>query len=371
MPKSKKYNWREDPYFSAVPPIYLGVAHGFPSADDAAAIFAGKKDGYAYARMGNPTVAQFEAWLEELDGGEKALATCSGLAAELLLVHALTEPGKKKIVSSPFIYGGSFHMFDLLKTRGYKIKFVEDAFNPKSWEEAITPDTAFAFLESPSNPRSDVFDIKKIAAAVHKNKTLLVVDNTIAPAIQKPLKLGADIVVYSVTKYLNRQSSGLGGAAVFSEKIWKKHGKNIFDWYAHLGLMMHPLTAWFSLQNSYTLERDMKTFTENAREVAAFLSKHPKVKKVYYSGRSGLMSFEMQSFEAAKKFVGLLKKIILAPHLGDVRDLIIHPASTTHSRLSEKDLAKVHITKNLVRFSVGLGDTRSTIADLSQALKQV
>lgn len=373
------YHWKEDPTLSLVPPLYLGVVHGFESLEDGAAIFAGEKEGFAYGRMGNPTVKEFEEWLTKLELGRKTFATTSGLAAVQLLVMALADK-KREIVSSPFIYGGTYHLFQMLSGHGWAIKFVENAHDLKSWEEAITANTAFVFLETPANPRLDVFDIKSIADISHRKETILVVDNTIAtPCLQRPLSWGADIVLHSTTKYLNRQSTGLGGAIVLGSNLGEDVEEKLHDWFVHLGIIMNPMTAWFCLNNSYTLKRDMIDFSASAQYMADWLIFSPKVKKVYYPGRSrqlergasGLLAFEMHSFEAAKTFCQSLNTVILAPHLGDARHLIIHPASTTHSRLSPEDLAKVHITPELVRFSIGLGDVHDLIKDFTQALNKI
>ncbi len=384
---NSQYSWRKDQYKSIVPPLYLGSAYGFESAEEGAAIFSGTKKGYAYTRLGNPTVTAFEEWLTVAEHGEKTFATNTGLSALLLGVLTLTKK-KKQVVTSPYIYGGSYHLSHLLNSwGGARITFVENAFNNKAWENAITKETAFVFLESPSNPSVDIFDIKAIADIAHKKGTVLIVDNTIAtPALQKPLELGADAVLHSVTKYLTRQSTGLGGALVGSKKFVTQYGDELYDWFIHGGFVMHPLSAWFALQNSYTLINDMKTFSKNALAVANILTKNKGVGNVHYphlhgnrnyklarhqmqNGGSGLLAFELENFSAAKKFVNALRHVIIAPHLGDVRSLIIHPASTTHNRLSKEERAKVHISDGLVRCSVGLGEIQETIADIEQALR--
>ncbi len=213
-------------------------------------------------------------------------------------------------------------------------------------------------------------------------------DNTIAPVLQKPLELGADAVLHSVTKYLNRQSTALGGAVVGNKNFVKKFGREMFEWYAHLGVIMHPLAAWLVLNNQYTLGRDMRLFSDNAYKIADFLAAHPKIKRLYYPGHpssphyelaqrqmpdgaSGLLAFEMKNFTAAKKLVDSLKEINLAPHLGDSRYLAIHPASTTHSRLSLFELAEANITKNLVRLSAGLGPVDKVINELDKILRKL
>lgn len=384
---AKSYNWRKERYRSIVPPLYLGVMHGFKDANEGAAIFEGRKKGYAYGRIGNPTVDIFQDWLADLEGGERCWAVNSGLLALLFLALALS--GKKKeIAVSPRIYGGSYHQLHLLAEGGFKVRFVKDPFSIKSWLSAVSSKTAFAFLETPSNPTIDIFDIAAIAEAVHRQESLLVVDNTLGITLQKPLALGADIVLHSVTKYLNRQSIGLAGAVIASKATVQKHGEKMNEWFIYGGFIIHPLTAWLTWNNQFTLERDMRLFSENARRLADFLWHHPKVEKVYYpayfrsphyelcrrqmpDGAGGLLAFELKSYTAAKKFVNSLREVNLAPHLGDVRYLGVHPASTTHSRLSAAELLEANITKNLVRLSAGLGPAEKIIEELDRILKQL
>lgn len=384
------HHWKNNPYRSIVPALELGIANGFDSPEQAARTFNRKTDCYAYARMGSPPVSHFCEWLNDLEGGTKTIATTTGMAATNLLVMALTTAKKRKIVTSPFIYGGTYHLFDLLiKQHNWPIVFVKDAFDLSSWEKAIDRDTAFVFLETPSNPRLDVFDIAGIAEIAHRKKTWLIVDNTIAtPILQKPLEMGADATLHSVTKALTRLSVGLGGAVVCGKKLSERFDDDLYDWFVHLGIAMHPLSAFFPMLNRHTLERDMLDFSYNAEQVRDFLSRSPKIKKVYHPhflenpqyslakkqmplGGSGVLAFETYSFESAVQFIKALKRIILAPHLGDVQSLIIHPASTTHSKLSRQALSRVGITPSLIRLSVGLGSTKPIIADLKQALNRI
>ena len=291
---------------------------------------------------------------------------------------------------SPYIYGGSFHQLQLWRNdHNCEVVFVDDPFNLTSWEKEIKPGAAFVFLETPTNPTLDIFDIKSIAQIAHSYGTFLVVDNTITPVLQKPLELGADAVLYSVTKALNRQSTGLGGALVGSPCFMEETEKVLNDYHISTGAIMHPLSAYFTLLNRTTLQRDMELFSENALKVAEFLEEHPRVRRVRYpflpshtsyalarrqmTGGSGLLSFELESFEAANKLVESLessKKARLAPHLGDENiNLVIHPASTTHSKLSPEELSKVRITPELVRLSVNLGEMDELISELDQVLK--
>ncbi|OGN08910.1 MAG: hypothetical protein A3J46_02520 [Candidatus Yanofskybacteria bacterium RIFCSPHIGHO2_02_FULL_41_11] len=381
-----------DPFCSIVPPLYLGISYEFNSVEKGAQIFEDPALGYAYWRMGNPTVTAFEKWLAKVEGVKEGSvwATSSGLSAVSLLFWGLTAKSlgrPKKVVISPYIYGGSFHQLQLWQNNhDCEVVFVDDPFNLSSWEKEIKSGAAFVFLETPTNPTLDIFDIRSIAQIAHKHNTFLIVDNTVTPVLQKPLELGADAVLYSATKALNRQSTGLGGAIIGSPRFMEETEKVLSDYHISTGAIMHPLSAYFILLNRTTLRRDMELFSKNALKVAEFLEKHPKVRQVHYpflpnnadyslarrqmTGGSGLLSFELGSFKAAVRLVESLQTVRLAPHLGDENEnLIIHPASTTHSKLSLEELKKVRISPELVRLSVSLGDMDELISELDQVLK--
>ncbi len=385
-------NKPRDVFHSIIPPLYLGISYEFDSVQEGALIFENPGRGYAYGRMGNPTVTAFESWLAEMEGVEEGSvwATSSGLSALALLFWSLTSKSlgrAKRVVVSPYIYGGSFHQLQSWRNdHNYEVVFVDNPFDLSSWEKAVQPGAAFAFLETPTNPTIDIFDIKAIAEIAHRYNTFLVVDNTVTPVLQKPLRLGADAVLYSVTKALNRQSTGLGGALIGSPRFLEKNENVINDYHVSTGAIMHPLSAYFTLLNRTTLQRDMEQFSENALAVAGFLEAHPKVKKVNYpflpgnrhhalacrqmTGGGGLLSFEMQSFEVARKLAESLKSARLAPHLGDENEnLVIHPASTTHSKLSYKELLEVNVSPELVRLSVSLGDMNKLTAEIGEILE--
>lgn len=383
----------EDTHGSLVPPIYLGIVYGFNTLEDAAQAFNKYGCSYAYGRMGNPTVTPFESFITELEGAppKSAWATTTGLSALDLLVFGLAskKTGRsQRVITSPYIYGGSFHQLVLWRDwHGKEAVFVEDPFDLASWEKAFSGGAAFGLVETPGNPTVDVFDIAGIAKIAHRHDSFLVVDNTVGVALQKPLELGADAVLHSVTKAIIRQSIGLGGVIVGNRSFVDTFSEILDDAQVSLGTIMHPLSAWFAFNNRFTLERDMKLFSENALAVASFLEKHPKVKSVNYpflpsgrgyelarrqmSGGSGLLSFEMKSFNDAVRLVEGLQEFYLAPHLGDVRYLVIHPASTTHSKLSPEELAGVKITPEIMRMSVGIQPPDEYIDDLDQALRKI
>lgn len=385
-----------DPYRSTVSPLYLGIAHEFDSLEESARIFENPALGYAYGRMGNPTVTAFERWLAEMEGVREGSvwATSSGLSALSLLFWGLTAQSlgrPKRVVVSSYIYGGSFHQLQLWRNNhDCEVIFV-DEFDLDSWEKAIKPGAAFVFFETPTNPTLDVFDVKIISEIAHRYGSFSIVDNTMAPILQKPLELGADAILYSVTKALNRQSTGLGGAIIGSPRFLQETEKTLDDYHISMGAIMHPLSAFFTLLNRTTLKRDMVLFSDNALRVADFLETHPKIKKVNYpllpvpgninyalarrqmTGGGGLLSFELESFKAARQLVESLKQlevVRLAPHLGDENNnLIIHPASTTHSKLSTEELRQIHIPPELVRLSVSLGEMDELVNGLDEVLK--
>ncbi|MBI2674293.1 MAG: PLP-dependent transferase [Candidatus Yanofskybacteria bacterium] len=381
-----------DPFRSIVPPLYLGISYEFNSVEEGAQIFENPALGYAYGRMGNPTVTAFEKWLAKVEGVKEGSvwATSSGLSALSLLFWGLTAKSlgrPKRVVISPYIYGGSFHQLQLWRNdHDCEVVFVDNPFSLFSWEKAIKPGAAFVFLETPTNPTLDIFDIKTIAKIAHTYNTFLVVDNTVTPVLQKPLELGADAILYSVTKALNRQSTGLGGALIGSPRFLQETEKTLNDYHISTGAIMHPLSAYFTLLNRTTLQRDMELFSANALQVAQVLEGHTKVKKVHYpflpssanyalarrqmTSGGGLLSFELESFEGARRLVKSLQSARLAPHLGDENEnLIIHPASTTHSKLSPEELSKVRISPELVRLSVSLGEMDELISELDEVLK--
>ncbi|MBI4118031.1 MAG: PLP-dependent transferase [Parcubacteria group bacterium] len=388
-----------DAHGSIVPPIHLGVTYAHASLASAREAFETLGHGYAYGRMGNPTVTEFERFLGEIEGVPQAnvWATSSGLSALTLLVFGLTAKsagGKKRIVTSSYIYGGAYHQLKLwADEHGYDIVFLNNPFSLEAWDSALaaTP-AAFALLETPCNPTIDVFDIRAIAEVTSRYGVPLVVDNTLGVALQRPLELGADVVLHSTTKAINRQSTGLGGALIASAAFVARFESLLNDFDVSNGLIAHPMSAWTSLNSRKTLRRDMLDFSRIALGVATFLNKHPKIREVYYpllpssrsydialrqmpDGAGGLFSFRVKSFESAQKLVELLKVPYLAPHLGHSESLVIHPASTTHGKLTPEQLASVNIAPEMVRYSVGLGVPEDVIReiteDFAQALDQI
>jgi len=352
----------EDQYGSTNPPLYPSVAFAYNSVEEGADAFSQYGSRYAYGRMGNPSVEPFERWFAKFQGVDfgSVWATSTGMSAISLVLFGLTSKdlGRgNRVVASPYLYGGTYHLLEFLDRNGYiDLVWVDDPFDLVSWEKSLhLHPTACVLLETPANPTIDIFDIGSIAQVVHQYNSRLVVDDTLGVGLQDPLALGSDCLVYSVTKALNRKSSQLGGAVVVHPNL-KKEVEDVFDdLFVHLGIIMHPQSALAVYENRTTLLRDMRLFSENALEVARYLEQHQKIKKVNYPflatsvhyqlackqmrGGGGLLSFEMENFDAAVNFVEQQNEAFLAVHLGDGNNhLVTHPASTTHSKLAPEEL---------------------------------
>lgn len=375
------------PDFSRVVPLYQSVAHLFRDTKHAADLFAGKEEGFIYSRINNPTVDIFERRMADLEGAEAGLATSSGMSAIFMIAAHLARNGGE-VVSCDRLYGGTFHLFhDTLPQLGIKVTFVKNPHDIKSWESAITKKTKFLYVETPSNPQMEVFDIAALAHLAHAHHLLLVVDSTIAtPALQRPREFGADVVVHSATKYICGNGTALGGVIVGKKKLMDEIRQGV---YRDIGPAMAPFNAWLFILGLETLSLRMAALSENALQVARFLVEHPKVKRVYYPGlesslfkslvdkqmqgmASSLMAFEVKgSRKSCTRFIESLKLISHLANLGDNKTLAIHPASTTHEQLPQKDLKKVGITDTMIRMSIGLEDMEDVIADVRQALQRV
>lgn len=374
-----------DPTFgSVVPPIYPSSTFIFPSAEEGARRFSGKSKGMIYSRLANPTVQALEKRLASLEEGEAALATSSGMAAiALTLLHFLK--AGDSVVSHRVVYGGTFELLEnILPRYGIEVRFVD--FNDLSQvEKNIDKTTKILFFESPTNPLLEVIDIRKISSLAKKHKILTVFDNTFAPPpMQYPLKLGVDIVVVSLTKYLSGHSDVIGGAIIGSKKYVGQIYKKSFIFF---GPTLSPFAAYLVLRGMETLEVRIKKQCQSAYTVAKFLEKHKKVKKVYYpslsshpqyklskkqmNGGGGVLSFEVKNgYEVGKRLANSVKLFGLAVSLGAVESLIEHPASMTHSEMTSEERKKTGIKEALIRLSVGLEDIDDLIGDLKQALEK-
>lgn len=364
--------------------LFLTSSFVYESAEQAAARFAGDEPGNIYSRFTNPTVAAFEQRLAAMEGGEKCVAFASGMAAITATFMALLEPGDH-IVSSRSVFGTTNVVYDrYLKKFGINTTLVDIA-DAEQWRAAITPQTRILFLETPSNPLAEVGDIGFLAELAHEHGALLVVDNCFCtPALQRPIDLGADLVIHSATKYLDGQGRCLGGAVVGPEQPLTE----IFGFLRTCGATMSPFNAWVFLKGLETLSLRMKAHSDNALDIAQWLKGQPGVCKVHYaglnehpqhqlagdqqSGYGGVLSFQVEDSEgnadrqAAWRFINGTDLVSITANLGDVKTTITHPASTTHGRVPEEEKRLAGIDENLIRLAVGL----ESVADLKRDLLQ-
>ena len=363
-------------------PLFLTSSYVFASARQAAARFAGSEPGNIYSRFTNPTVRTFEERLAALEGGERCVAFASGMAAILATCMALLRSGDH-IVASRGLFGTTVVLLGQMLPRfGIETTFVPQA-GLEAWRDAVTPRTRLLFLETPSNPLGEVSDIAALAELAHRHDAWLAVDNCFCtPALQRPLDLGADLVVHSATKYLDGQGRCVGGAVVGSETLV---GKEVFAFLRTAGPTMSPFNAWVFLKGLETLSLRMRAHSANARAVAEWLSAHPAVARVYYpglpshpqhalasrqqSGHGGIVSFDVRGGrEAAWQVVDATRLISITANLGDAKTTITHPASTTHGRMTQDERAAAGIGEGLLRLAVGLEDVLDLEADLARGL---
>ncbi|ANL45303.1 O-succinylhomoserine sulfhydrylase [Rhizobium phaseoli] len=365
--------------------IYLTQGFVYDTSEAAEARFKGETDGYIYARYGSPTNDMFEKRMCMLEGAEDARATASGMAAVSAAILCQVKAGDH-IVAARALFGSCRWVVETLAPKyGIECTLV-DGRDLKNWEEAIRPNTKVFFLESPTNPTLEVVDISGVARLADQVGAKVVVDNVFAtPLFQKPLELGAHIVVYSATKHIDGQGRCLGGV-VLADKAWID--ENLHDYFRHTGPAMSPFNAWTLLKGIETLPLRVKQQTQNAAKIADFLAEQNKVAKVIYPGRadhpqadiiakqmkggSTLVAFELKGGkEAAFALQNALEIIKISNNLGDSKSLITHPATTTHKNLSEEARAELGISPGTVRLSAGIEDTDDLIEDFAKALAKV
>lgn len=365
--------------------IFPTSSFRYESAQQAADRFGGVEKGNVYSRFTNPTVRTFEKRLAALEQGESCVATASGMSAILSTFMGLLESGDH-IVSSQSVFGTTQVLFNkYLKKFGVEITFVSQT-DLKDWQKAIQPNTKALFLESPSNPLTEVADISALAELAHQNEALLVVDNCFCtPALQKPLTLGADIVIHSATKFLDGQGRVIGGAVIGSEAIVEEAVRGFLR---TAGPTMSTFNAWVFLKGLETLSIRMEAHCQRAQQLAEWLDQHEAVGSVFYPGLSshpqyalaqrqqtgagGLLSFRVKGGQPeAWQVIDSTKMVSITANLGDVKTSITHPATTTHGRISAEERAKSGITDNLLRVSVGLENIDDIKTDLERGLSQI
>lgn len=363
-------------------PIFATSSYVFKSAEEAALRFTGQKPGNIYSRFTNPTVSAFQERLALMEKGERCLAFSSGMAAIMAVGMGLLKAGDH-VVCSRGVFGNTVLMFqNYFGKFGVETDFV-DLIDAAAWEAAIKPNTRFLFLETPSNPLTEIADISVLADIAHKHGCLLIVDNCFCtPVLQKPLELGADIVVHSATKYIDGQGRCVGGAVVASEEIIEKY---IYPYLRTGGSTMSPFNAWVFLSGLETLAVRMKAHCDNAFELALWLEQQAGVAKVHYPGLAshaqhelakrqqsyfgGVVSFELTGGkDHAWKLIDATEMLSITANLGDVKTTITHPATTTHGRLTPEVRAAAGIKDGLIRISVGLENVEDIKKDILRGL---
>ncbi len=361
--------------------LYLTSSFVFKDAAQAAARFSGAEEGNVYARFSNPTVTTFQQRLAALEGAAGCIATASGMAAILATVMALLKAGDH-IVASRSIFGATQQLFGNIFTRfGIETSFVE-ATNIDAYRAALQPNTKLVFIETPSNPLTEVIDIAAVAAVAHQGGALLAVDNCFCtPVLQRPLDLGADLVIHSATKYLDGQGRVLGGAVCADKALTEE----VFKFLRTAGPTLSPFNAWVILKGMETLKIRMQAQSAAALDLAQRLEAHPQVARVFYPGlpshpqhalamrqqKSGgaIVSFEVKGGRAeAWRVVDHCQLLSITANLGDVKTTITHPASTTHGRISPEARAAAGISEGLLRIAVGLESVDDIEADLKNGL---
>ena len=361
--------------------MFLTSSFVFRSAAEAAARFKGEEPGPIYARFTNPTVQMMEARLAALEGAERCVAFASGMAAILATVMGLMKAGEH-VVASRSIFGSTVQLFsNILGRFGIETTYVSPT-DPAEWRAAVKPNTKLFFVESPSNPLTEVSDIRALAAIAHEAGAWLAVDNCFcSPALQQPLKLGADIIIHSATKYLDGQGRVLGGAVLGSQALMD----GVYTFLRTAGPTLSAFNAWVILKGMETLSLRMEAHSRNALALAQWLEAQPQVSRVLYPGLpshpqhqlamaqqktgGGIVAFELKGGkDAAWKLIDATRMLSITANLGDTKTTITHPATTTHSRMTPEQRAAAGIGDGLVRIAVGLESVADIQADLARGL---
>ena len=357
--------------------IFLTSSFRFDSAEQAAKRFDNKDQGNVYSRFTNPSVVSFEEKLAALEGAEQCLATASGMSAIFATIMTLLKPGEH-IVASRGMFGTTIVLLNtVIQKFGIEVTFV-DLPDLNDWKNSVQTNTKLFMLETPSNPLGEVVDLRALSAISKKNNIILAVDNCIlTPALQKPLALGADLVIHSATKYIDGQGRCLAGAIAGNNKLIDE----ISSFARSTGPTLSAFNAWIVFKGLETLSLRMKAHCENAKKLAIWLNEQEFVKKVHYLGLDshphhsiakeqqsdygGIVSFEViGGRKEAFRLINNTKMISITANLGDTKSTITHPATTTHVRLSDEEKQQSNISENLIRISVGLEDIEDIIADI-------
>jgi O-succinylhomoserine sulfhydrylase len=365
--------------------VYMSSGYVYKTAEEAEAAFANDGSRFVYSRYANPTIAMFEERLRQLEGADACRATASGMAAVFAALAAQVKAGDRVVASRALFNSCNYIITQILPRYGVTTELV-DGRDLDAWRKALKPGVRAVFCESPSNPTLELVDLAAVADLTHRAGGVLIVDNVFAtPLLQRPLALGADVVVYSATKHIDGQGRSLGGAVLASEKIVRE---GIMPFLRHTGPALSPFNAWLLLKGIETLDLRVERQTRSAGEIARFLDTHGKVERVLYpgleshpqhelarrqmSGGGTLLALSIKAGKAgAFRFQNALKLIEISNNLGDSKSLITHPGTTTHHRFKPEERAALGIDDGLVRLSVGLEDPADLIEDLDQALSAV
>ena len=366
--------------------MFLTSSFVFDDAEQAARRFQNKEQGVVYSRFTNPSVQMFEERLASLEGAQRCVATSSGMAAVLAMCLGFLKTGDH-IVTTPSLFGATVQLFDTYLTKfGVGVSYVS-LTDPKAWEAAVTPSTRFFYLETPSNPLTEIADLAAIAKIAKAKGVLLIVDNCFCtPALQQPLALGADLVLHSATKYIDGQGRVLGGAIAGPSELLEP----IYQVVRTCGPSLSPFNAWVLHKGLETLSVRMKAHSASALALAQWLEKHPSVARVFYPGLAShpqhalamkqqcaggaIVSFEVKGATAdqqranAYRVINSVEIMSVTGNLGDTRTTITHPATTTHGRISEEARQRAGIAQSLVRIAVGLEDVEDLKVDLARGL---
>ncbi|MFN8972393.1 MAG: O-succinylhomoserine sulfhydrylase [Alphaproteobacteria bacterium] len=362
--------------------IFLNSGFCYDSAEIAESRFNGAAPGYVYSRYSNPTLTALEDRLALLESAERCIVMGSGMAAVFASLMSILKTGDR-VVANRVLFGSCHYIITQILPRfGINCELV-DGRDEAAWKQALSQKTAAVFIESPANPNLELVDIAAVCKLAHAAGAKVIVDNIFAgPLSQRPLELGADMVVYSTTKHFDGQGRTLGGAVLGSKALLEEM---VLPFHRHTGPALSPFNAWVVLKSLETYTLRHARHTENAQKIAEFLARHPKVSQIYYPGLpnfpqaalarrqmqycGGLIALEVAGGKAAAfRFMNALKLILISNNLGDAKSLITHPASTTHSNLSADERARIGITEGLMRLSVGLESAADLWCDIESAL---